>query len=81
MEFIDEVGSAGGNKTGGFCFAEHAAIFERVANLGVQLFPVGQDDDGRRTEALSAYLLRQKEHGITLAAALSVPEYTQFAIV
>lgn len=81
-QFRFQIGAAGGDVLGGLRpFAQQPAVFKGVADLLVQLVPVGEDHDGGRTGKLPADLLGEEEHGIALAAALGVPEHAQLAVV
>ena len=80
LQFLHQIITAAGDKLAGFGFAQQAAVFKGAADLLVQFFPVGEDDNSGRTCKFPPNLLRKKNHGVTLATALGVPEYTQLAI-
>ena len=80
-QLLLQICPAGRDELAGLCLAQQPAVFKGITNLGVQLVPVGQDDNGGRTGELTANLLRQEHHGVTLSAALRMPEHTQLAVV
>ena len=80
-KFVDQIVAAGGHKLSGFRLTQQAAVFKGLADLLVQLVPVGEDHDGGGAGKLPPDLLGQEHHGVALAAALGVPEYPQFAVV
>ena len=61
--------------------AQQPAVFKGVADLFVQLVPVGEDHNGGRARKFPADLLGEEEHGIALAAALGVPKHAQLAVI
>ena len=80
-QLLLQICPAGCDELAGLCLAQQPAVFKGITDLGVQLVPVGQDDNGGRTGELTANLLRQKHHGVAFAAALRMPEHTQLAVV
>lgn len=79
-ELCHQIGAAGGDELGCLGGTQQAAILKGIADLLVQLVPVGQDHDGWRTGKFAADLLGQEHHRIAFSAALRVPEHTQLAI-
>ena len=79
-QFHHQILAAGRNELRCLCFAKQAAIFKGIADLPVQFVPVSQHHNGGRTCKLAPDLLRQKDHRITLARPLRVPEHTQPAV-
>ena len=80
LEFLHQIRAAGSDELRRFDSSEHTAVFKGVADLGIEFIAIGQDDKSWRTGSFAADLLSKKEHGITFTAALSMPEYTEFAI-
>ena len=80
-QLLLQICPAGRDELAGLCLAQQPAVFKGITNLGVQLVPVSQDDNGGRTGEHTANLLRQKHHGVALSAALRMPEHTQLAVV
>ena len=77
-----QIGAAGGDVLGGLRpLAQQPAVFKGVADLFVQLVPVGEDHNGGGPGELPADLLGEEEHGVALAAALGVPEHAQLAVI
>ena len=64
----------------GLSRTKQSTTFKRAADLFVQFIAVGQHNDGRRACEAATYLLRKKQHGITLSAALCMPKYPQLAV-
>ena len=60
---------------------EHAAAGECITDLAVQLLAIRQHDKGRRPRHLAPHLLCEKQHRVTLARALRMPEHTEPAAV
>lgn len=52
---------------------------ESLVNMVVELFPVGDDDEGPVAEFLAQDLLSEEEHGEGFAGALGMPEDTELA--
>ena len=75
-----KVCTAGCNELRSLGFAQQTAVFKGIADLPVQLVTVGQHHNGGRACKLAPDLLRQKDHRITLARPLRVPEHTQPAV-
>ena len=80
LELFDEVVAALGDVSGCLGGSQQTAVFEGVADLLVQLVPVGEDDEGGGAFKFAADLLGEEEHGVALAAALGVPEDAQLAV-
>ena len=77
-----EIRAACGYVLGGLgALAQQAAVFKGVADLLVELVPVGEYHDGGRARKLAADLLGEEDHGIALAAALGVPEHAELAVI
>ena len=81
FQFLHEIVPARGDKLRCFGFSEQPAVFKRVADLLVQLVAIRQDHERRRTGKFSPNLLREEHHGITLAAALRMPEHAELPVV
>ena len=77
---MDEILTALGYVLGCFHVAQHSAVFKGIADLCVQLLPVGEHHESGRAVKFPADLLSQEQHGIALAASLGVPEHAQLAV-
>ena len=80
FQLMDEILTALGYVLGCFHVAQHSAVFKGIADLCVQLLPVGEHHESGRAVKFPADLLGQEQHGIALAASLGVPEYAQLAV-
>ena len=69
-----------GNKFLCLHISQNATVLKRITDLLIQFFPVGQYDNCRRTFKLPSYFTRQKQHGITFATSLCMPEHAQFSM-
>ena len=80
-EFVDQIVAAGRHELPGLCLPQQAAVLKGIADLLVQLLPVGEHHDGGGPGKLPPALLGQEHHGVAFAAALGVPEHPQLAVV
>ena len=58
-----------------------AAAHKGAEDLVIEVLAVGRDDEGEIAVDMAAYLLREHDHGVGLAAALRVPEHAEPAKV
>ena len=80
FQLMDEIFTALGYVLGRFHVSQHSAVFKGIADLRVQLLPVGEHHKSGRAVKFPADLLSQEQHGIALAASLGVPEHAQLAV-
>ena len=58
----------------------HAATGKGLVYLRVQVFAVGQHEEGEVAAELAVHLAGEHNHRVALASPLGVPEYTKFAL-
>ena len=80
-QLLNQIVPTGRDELARFCLTQQTAVFKGIADLGIQLVPVSQDNNGWRTGKLAADFLGQEHHGVAFAAALSMPENAQFSVV